>query len=351
MQMQPLAPENPTAAVVDSRLVAQNPHGLDVAATSALAQPLIENTGAVHDGRRCAKVVTCLSCFMSLLLFTVAAFMTVCHYGHIHVLHKFHDLQLHMHWPLQLVVVLVPALYCCMAGLVTFCVNRRQCSASTTDEPSAHRAKRSVCSLMCLVFGVLAISFAIVVMICHKAHVHMHFAHVSCHTLRIITTSSLVIGAVCIVASMVLCKRQASARSSLADAPTMSQRSSCCKKAVIVLCIVVGLVLAGVVILRAAHVHIHLPFSHHHGHVGHFDDQHGHHRGHHVHHGDHYADHHGDIEHHFGHSVQHDEQWPQESEAFTVGHVGHPHDKHGHHHSHHHGHAFSQADFTEHIVV
>lgn len=332
-----------------------------------------EAAGGVEGGRSWAKAVASVCFCFSGLFFAFAALAVVRHYGHLHLLHRVPDFLRHFHGhPKLLVIVFSVAMLCGAAGLVCKFMKARQPSLAMGVEHSLQRSKcakagASVClvlgvlvisfaivvlsgarklhrmhlfhsvrphtlhvsSIVCLVIGVvlvatsamllkrltsfrtvvvgeapqsddqslqrsrsskaaafvccglglLAISFAIVVLAGgHTLLHHTHFGHsVSHHTLHVISLVSLVIGAASIAASLLLFKKTTTSRTLLGGWVVTSQSSTSKRRALIVMSIVLGLLLiAGA--LHAAHRHLHMPvhfpWSHHHAHGTHHYNEH-----------------------------------------------------------------------------
>jgi len=202
----------------------------------------------------------------------------------LHRMHFVHSLGPHKLHVISIVCLILGLVLVVMCGmLLKKHTSRRSVvddEAPQSDDQSPQRSAiyKSV-AFVCCGLGLLAITFAVVVLVGgHRLLHHTHFGHsVSHRTLRVISKVSLVIGAASIAASFLLFKKTTTSRALLADSVVASQSSSSKRRILIVSSIVLGcLLIAGALHATHRHIHmpVHFPWSHHHAHGMHSYNEH-----------------------------------------------------------------------------
>jgi len=231
-----------------------------------------------QEGSTCSQMLARVLCCLSCLLLAAAGLLVAKHHGHIHIprhLPHFHGHHLLGPWRLP-IVMLSAAMLCIVAALINVC--RPQSHPGNENGQSLHRSKYlggAACA--CFSLGMTLVGLVCLAMSpggSHLVHHMMHFLqagrlHPAVHLIFMIC---LFVGMLSFVASVILYVRKVSNRR---DARTLAnvehdRHSSCGKRALIALLLVLGLLLIKGVSHGSLHLPMHIPgfrpnFHGHHG--------------------------------------------------------------------------------------
>jgi len=246
------SPANPVVIVVGSVLPFEHPPA-----------EVVED----RDRTRWPKTVASVLCCLSGLFFTVAIIIVVKHHGDPGYKH-------HSGVPWMLAIILLSAaMLCGTAILINLCRKRSQGpqrgQVVEDGQGTSNSKYPKGAAFACCFLGILLVTFALLALTSGHNVLHRLQLHHSSRALYFISKVCLLSGFLCIAASIILCSKKTSSRTQPGQ-----ERSSCRKRALVILSIVLSLLLVSGVVLAAENGRG--SRRHHHRHYGSRPHYHGH---------------------------------------------------------------------------